>query len=137
MRHMRCTLRPVALLMAAVMFMTSLPLFHAQAAMIATDSVIEQAVKADDRARVMEFMARQDVRRQMESLGIDPDEAAQRAESLSDEEIQQIAGQLDQLPAGEGLAVVVVTAILIILLVLLITDLVGVTDVFPFIKSQR
>ena len=138
MRHMRCTLRPVALLMAAVMFMTSLPLFHAQAAMVATDSVIEQAVKADDRARVMEFMAREDVRRQMESLGIDPDEAAQRAESLSDEEIQQIAGQLDQLPAGQDTLIgVVLAAILIVLLVLLITDLVGVTDVFPFIKSQR
>ena len=108
-----------------------------QAAMVATEQVVEQAVAQDDRARVMAFLAREDVRRQLETLGVDAEEADRRAVSLSDEEIQQIAGRLDQMPAGQNAVGIVVGAILIILLVLFITDLLGLTDVFPFVKSRR
>jgi hypothetical protein len=41
------------------------------------------------------------------------------------------------MPAGQGAIGVVVGAILIIFLVLLLTDLLGLTDVFPFVHSQR
>jgi hypothetical protein len=45
---------------------------------------------------------------------------------------------LDELPAGEGAGAigVIVGAILIIFLVLLVTDLLGLTDVFPFVKKK-
>jgi hypothetical protein len=105
--------------------------------MVSTDQLIEQSDMAGDRDRVARFMAREDVREQLSSLGIDPNEAAQRVSSLSDNEVRQIAGKLDQMPAGQGAVGVIVGAILLILLVLLITDLTGVTDVFPFIKAQR
>ncbi len=137
MLSLRHSMKTIALFMALVMAATSLPINFAQAAMVGTDQAIEQAGAADNRARVMDFMAREDVRQQMIQLGIDPDEAASRATSLSDAEIQQIAGNLDQLPAGQSAIGAIVGAILIVLLVLLITDLVGVTDVFPFVKSQR
>jgi hypothetical protein len=57
---------------------------------------------------------------------------------LSNEEIRQIAGRLVELPAGEGAGAIgiVVGAILIIFLVLLVTDLLGLTDVFPFVKKK-
>jgi hypothetical protein len=42
---------------------------------------------------------------------------------------------LDELPAGEGFVGVVVGAALIIFLVLLITDLLGLTDVYPFVNK--
>ena len=58
----------------------------------------------------------------VDRLGVDPEEAARRIASLSDEEVQQIAGRLDELPAGEGFVGVVIGAALIIFLVLLITD---------------
>ena len=60
---------------------------------------------------------------------------SRHATGYSDEEIRQIAGHMDELPAGEGGLGVVVGAILIIFLVLLITDILGVTDVFPFVKK--
>jgi len=62
-----------------------------------------------------------------------------RVAGLSDEEIQQITGRLDELPAGEGAGGaigIVVVAILIVFLVLLLTDLLGLTDVFPFVKKK-
>jgi len=137
MKHLRHPMRAIAIGMAIVMLATSLPINFAQAAMVTTDQVVAQSESAGDRERVVRFMAREDVRQQLLTLGIDPDEAAQRTNTLSDDEVRQIAGKLDQLPAGEGAVGVIVGAILIVLLVLLITDLLGLTDVFPFIRAQR
>lgn len=129
--------RFIAIAMAATMFAVSGPLTAARAAMVSTDQVIDGTATAQDRARVMEFLARDDVRRQLESLGVDPDEAAQRAATLSDTEIRQIAGKLDKMPAGQGAVGAVIGAALLIFLVLLVTDLLGLTDVFPFVKKHR
>lgn len=129
--------RAIALAMAVIMLSTSLPMGHAYAALVSTGQVVEQAAAQDDRARVMEFMGRQDVREQLEALGVDADEARRRAATMSDQEIQQIAGRLNELPAGQGALGVILGAILLVALVLLITDLLGVTNVYPFVKSQR
>lgn len=129
--------RVVATAMAVVMLVISGPITLAQAAMVTTDQVIENQEAAGDRERILQFMAREDVRKQLETLGVDPDEAARRAAGMSDAEIAQIAGHLDMLPAGQDAVGAVVGAVLIIFLVLLITDLLGLTDVFPFVRSQR
>jgi len=126
----------VAIAMATLMVMNVAPIGLAEAKMVTTDQVLEQADPKNDRDRVESFLLREDVQSQLVVLGIDPEEAASRVASLSDEEIQQIAGRLDELPAGEGGVGVVVGAILIVFLVLLITDLVGVTDVFPFVNKK-
>ena len=125
----------LALGLAIMMATMTLPIGLAQAKMVTTDQVIERSSLADDRARVQDFLSRADVQHQLTLLGVDPDEAANRVASLSDEEIQQIAGRLDEMPAGEGTVGIVVGALLIIFLVLLITDLLGLTDVYPFVKK--
>ena len=128
--------RAVAAAMALLMAMTSMPIGVAQAEMVTTDQVIEQVNPPEDRTRVMDFMLRDDVQQQLTILGVDPEEAARRVASLSDEEIQQIAGRLEEMPAGEGGVGPIVGAILIIFLVLLVTDLLGLTDRFPFVKKK-
>ncbi len=127
--------RVVAIAMAMLMAMTSMPIGVAKAEMVTTDQVIEQVDPPEDRSRAMDFMLREDVQQQLTILGVDPEEAARRVASLSDEEIQQIAGRLDELPAGEGVGAIV-TVMLIIFLVLLVTDLLGYTDIFPFVKKK-
>lgn len=129
--------RILTLFLAAVMMLTSVPIVPAQAALVTTDQVVEAEALADDRARVMAFMAREDVRAQLEALGIEAAEAAHRAGSLTDDEIRQIAGRLDEMPAGQDAVAIVAVTILVIFLVLLMTDLLGVTDVFPFVRAQR
>ena len=126
--------RAVALPMAAVMFLISLPIGTARAALVGTESVVEQAAAQDERARVAAFVQREDVRRQMAALGVDPDEAAARVAGLSDAEIHEIAGRLDALPAGQDALGAVLGAALLIFFVLLVTDLLGLTDVFPFVR---
>lgn len=134
--RMRIFKKLVATAMAVLMVMNVAPIGLAQAKMVTTDQVLEHADPGSDQKRVESFILREDVQRQFVLLGINPEEAASRVASLSNGEIQQIAGRLDELPAGEGAVGAVVGAILIIFLVLLITDLMGLTDVFPFVKKK-
>lgn len=134
--RMRIFKKLVATAMAVLMVMSVVPIGLTQAKMVTTDQVLEHADPGSDQKRVESFILREDVQRQLVLQGINPEEAASRVASLSNGEIQQIAGRLDELPAGEGAVGAVVGAILIIFLVLLITDLMGLTDVFPFVKKK-
>jgi hypothetical protein len=44
---------------------------------------------------------------------------------------------IDNMPAGGSAVGIIVGAILIVFVILLITDLTGLTDVFPFVKKHR
>ena len=136
MNGIRQLRRSVALVLAVVMLATSMPLGAARAAVVTTDQVLAERDGATDRERVLTFLGRADVREQIVALGVDPAEAAARVAALSDAQVREIAGQLDQLPAGQSAIGVVVGAILIIFLVLLVTDLLGLTNVFPFINHR-
>jgi hypothetical protein len=134
MQGLRQLRRGVALVLAVVMFVISMPLGVAKAALVSTEQVLAAGDGAADRARVLAFLARAEIREQIAALGVDPNEAAARVAALSEAQVREIAGQLEQLPAGQGAVGVVVGAILIIFLVLLVTDLLGLTNVFPFVK---
>lgn len=125
----------VAIALTSLMVMNVVPIGLAQAKMVTTDQVLSQSTSSDDRAQVLNFLMREDVQQHMTRLGVNPEEAKSRVASLSDEEIQGIAGRLDDLPAGEGVEFVV-AVILLIFLMLLITDLLGFTDVFPFVNKK-
>ena len=71
-------------------------------------------------------MARAEVRAQLERLGVDPVAAQERIAALTDEELQLLATDLEDLPAG-GSALAVVGIVAIVLLVL---ELLDVTDLF-------
>jgi hypothetical protein len=120
--------------MGIVVAVASLLPGPAFAVMIATDAALEQAAAPEARARVSAFLAREDVHEQLVALGVDPDEALARVAALPDREVQEIAGQLETLPAGEGAIGAIVGAAVLIFFVLLITDLLGLTDVYPFVR---
>jgi hypothetical protein len=107
----------------------------AQAALVSTDRVTATATASAERDRVTAFLARDDVRAQLVTLGIAPDEAQARVAALSDAEVSRIAGRIDELPAGQGAVGAVVGAVLVIFIVLLVTDLLGLTKVFPFTRG--
>jgi hypothetical protein len=129
--------RSVALALAALMFLITGPIDSARAALVTTEQAIAPGVQVNARARVAAFLAREDVRQQMVALGVDPAEAMGRVASLSDAEVQKIAGHLDRLPAGGDAIVAVLGAALFIFLVLLITDLLGLTHIFPFVHHPH
>jgi hypothetical protein len=51
---------------------------------------------------------------------------------MTDEEVRALNQKMDEMPAGSG----VVGAVVLVFLVLLITDIVGWTDVFPFVNKK-
>ncbi|MFV0422974.1 PA2779 family protein [Oleidesulfovibrio sp.] len=106
----------------------------AKAKMISTETSIAVAQHAESRNKVNAFIEREDVQKIMVGHGVDVEEAKMRVASLTDAEVAEIAAKLDTMPAGSGAVGVIVGAALLVFFVLLITDLLDLTDVFPFTK---
>jgi len=104
-----------------------------QAAMVGTGEVLAGEAEAEARERLTTLMQRSEVQEQLTSLGIDPERAAERVAALSDAEVAKLEGRLQEAPAGSG----VVGAVVFVFLVLLVTDILGYTDVFPFVKKAE
>lgn len=112
--------RPLALLLAITMAVlaTPVPVF---AAMVTTDRVVEKSAAAAEREEILDLLSRDGVISGLRDMGVDPDEAAARVQSMSDAEIAAFGGQLNQLAAGQGFHnSLVVVLLLVIILVLLI-----------------
>lgn len=123
--------KTLSAVLCATMLAASLPV---NAAMLSTESAVEVQASQADRARLLAFLGRDDVRAQMEKMGVNPADAAERVASLSDDEVREMNGRLDTLPAGASDILGVLFTIFIILLV---TDILGLTKVFPFTRSVR
>jgi hypothetical protein len=131
--------KTVALVVAPALFVAT-SVQTARAAMVATEQVLAAAATAETgaRERLRAFFERADVREVLEDWGVSAAEADARVEALSDAEAASVAAKLDAMPAGgDGTVGIIVGALLLIFFVLLITDLLGLTDVFPFIKKRR
>jgi len=129
--------RIIALPLVALMMAVSMPLGIAQAALVGTEQVIDPSQAEMNRGRVAAFIARDDVRGELRRMGVDPAEADRRVAVMSDIEIQRIAKKIDEAPAGQSAVGAVIGAIVLIFIVLLVTDLLGLTDVFPFVKRNK
>lgn len=101
-----------------------------QAAMITNDILIEQAQQQSARDRLARTVQREDVREQLLALGVSPEAVEGRISLLTSKEVAQLNQQIDDLPAGGD----VLGVLLVIFIVFVITDIIGATDIFPFIK---
>jgi hypothetical protein len=97
----------------------------ARASVIDTSSYL-QTQNNSLRSELQGLLAREDVRNQLISLGVQPDDAQKRLAALTGEELVQLQKQIDELPAGSS-ALAVIGAVFLVLLIL---ELVGVTDIF-------
>jgi hypothetical protein len=137
MKFLRKKISFVSLFMATMMLLIAVPYQPLLAAMVPTDSTMYQIKAQDARDHLKTFISRNDIKKSLISQGIDPDEAKTRVDSLSDAEVIEVADKIEQLPAGGGVFGAIIGAALIVFLVLLLTDILGYTDVFPFVKSQK
>jgi hypothetical protein len=99
-----------------------------QAAMIATPGTHEGLLRVLDRVEVQQ---------QLRAQGVSVEQAKARIAALSDAEAAQLAAQIESLPAGGDAVGALISALLIVFLVLLITDILGLTKVFPFTKPIK
>jgi len=104
----------------------------ARAALVGSEAVVQPGA-SQARARVAAFFAREDVREALVREGVDPARVDARVQALDDREALDLAGRVDSAPAG-GDAFGFVLAVFVILLV---TDILGLTKVFPFTRPIR
>ena len=137
MKIIRKKISSVSLFMATIMLLIAIPYQPLLAAMITTENTFNQIKGQDARDNLKTLLSRSNIKNALISQGIDPDEAKARVDSLSNSEAIAAAEKIKQLPAGGGAFEALIGAALIVFLVLLITDILGYTDVFPFVKSQK
>jgi hypothetical protein len=123
--------------MTVLMVVIAGPYQAALAALIPTEAAIESVAAANARQNIKSFLSRQDTQSCLISKGVSPDEAVARIDSLTDAEALMVSKHIDTMPAGGSAVGIIVGAILLVFIILLITDLTGLTDVFPFVKKHR
>ncbi len=119
----------------------SLMSLSAQAVIVPTEALLPAEATAAGttlpaeaaRARVGEFLARDDVRQALMGQGVDAEAAQARVAALSDTEVAELAGRIDSAPAGGEVLGLLFT----VFVILLVTDILGLTKVFPFTRSVR
>ena len=130
-------IKPLSLFLIFSFLLLDFTAITAKAGIIGTEAVINTLQGEESLARITAFIDRQDVREAFLKNGIDPAQARIRAASLTDQEISEICKTLDQLPAGgDGIGTVIGAAVLIFL-VLLLTDILGLTNIFPFVVHKK
>jgi hypothetical protein len=115
----------LALLLSAAMVAASTQ-SAAYAGVISTEQLIGVIDREATIAQIDAVLAREEVRAELERLGVDTAQASERVAALTDQELQILAEDLENMPAGGDLLAVVG----IVFLVLLILELVGVIDIF-------
>jgi outer membrane protein OmpA-like peptidoglycan-associated protein len=128
--------KPAAIFLAFHMLMLSGLYQPVWAAMIGTESIINVDRGQSPRDYLNNLLAREEIQAVLISQGIDPQEAQDRIDNLSDDEIGKFVHEMDQLPAGGGFFETFIVIVFLIFLILLVTDISGYTDVFPFVKKN-
>ena len=133
----RCIAKPLSLFLIFSFMLLDFTAISAKAGIIGTEAVINTLQGEKSRSRITAFLDRQEVQEAFLQKGIDPSQAKNSVASLTDQEISRLCNVLDQLPAGgDGVGAVVGAAVLIFI-ILLITDILGFTNVFPFVKHTK
>lgn len=105
----------------------------AKAGIIGTETVVNAEQIQQQREHISVLLQREQVKNYLTARGVDSVYLQSRVDSLTDAEVEALASRLDRMPAGGDL----LTIALIAFIVLVILDAVGVTDIFPFIKSKK
>jgi hypothetical protein len=137
MRLIRRKLSVVSVFAVTLMLLITIPFQPIFAAMVSTEAALDVLRANESRENLKKLISREDVQKMLISRGIDPAEAKARVNSLTDSEAIALAEKIDKFPAAGNAIGIIVGAALIVFLVLLLTDILGYTDVFPFVKAKK
>jgi hypothetical protein len=104
--------------------------------LVPTAQVVGETGAVETRARLHGLADRPEIASELTRLGIAPEQARASIDALSDAELAAIQGKLDEQPAGAWVGAVLAVG-LIVFLVLVFTDIIGATDVFPWVHPPR
>ena len=103
------------------------------AGLIGTEQIANAMAPSESRTALMATLDRADLAAALQARGVSVDALRERVASLTDVEAAQLMAQIDQAPAGADILGIIFT----VFIVLLVTDILGLTKVFPFTRSVR
>jgi hypothetical protein len=90
-----------------------------QAGVIGTDQALQVS---SERERVKAMLERPEVAKALQKYGINAHDAAARVDAMNNEEVAQLAGRLDALPAGGALSnndlIIILLVVIIVILII-------------------
>ena len=135
MKFIRQRSKSASVFLIILMLLLSVPFQSVLAAMIETEATLDMTAKGQEaRNTIKTMLAREDAQAVLRAQGIDPLEARTRVDSLTDAEAVRIADQIEDLPAGGNFLIGLLIAVGVIVIILAITDALGYTDVFTFVR---
>ena len=115
------------------LLLLSISFSQVQAAIITNAQVINQTQQINDKEALLQTIKRIDVQQQLLGLGVTTAELESRINQMTQQEIAQLNQQINELPAGgDALGLIV-----LIFIIFVITDVIGATDIFPFIHPVK
>ena len=126
--------RFITLLVALSFFGLQIAGSVAQASMVGTAELLQSQQVQTERADLEVMLDREEVRTQLIDMGVDVEAAKLRISQLTDTELASLGQHMAELPAGGNS---VLGALLLIFIVFVITDVIGATNIFPFIHPVR
>jgi hypothetical protein len=135
MKLIRQQSKSTSVFLVILMVLLTTPCQSLLAAMIKTEASLETTPQGQAaRNMIKALLAREDARAVLRAQGINPVEAMARVDSLTDAEALRIADQIEEFPAGGGFFTTFIIVVGIIFIILVITDALGYTNVFTFIR---
>lgn len=101
----------------------------AQAGVVNSSTVMESQQLTLNKQQIIDFVSTADVQSQLTALGVSKTDAIARINAMTSQELEQFSEHMANSEAG-GIVGIIVT----VLIVVLVTDLLGITDAYPFIN---
>ncbi|MFT5032362.1 MAG: hypothetical protein ACI9OO_000292 [Bacteroidia bacterium] len=122
--------RNVSLVLSTLLVWITLLVSGANAAVVSTSDMLVEHQQFENKQAARDFLNRDEVQQQMLDLGVSPQDVDLRINSMTTLELAQLNASLQDAPAGAGVLGVALT----VFIVFVITDVIGATDIFPFIR---
>jgi flagellar motor component MotA len=102
---------------------------YSHAAVYSSDQILNQQTHQFNKQQILSALDASEVQQKLQALGVSQLDAKSRIDAMTPSELNALNDQLNSAPAG-GVVGTVVT----VLVVVAVLDLMGITDVYPFIR---
>lgn len=118
------------MIMLFAALLTCLLPITSMAGVVSSSTVIEQQRSAITKQQILSMVDSDKVQQQLIALGVNPEDAKNRINNLTNAELSQLNQQINDAPAASG----IIGTIFTVLIVVAVLDLLGITDAYSFIE---
>ena len=131
MNHFKTKFKPIVILLTIVLLLVFISYQSASTAMIGTEKLLSTENNPGSGDCLRQLALRQEIRDALIAQGVGPQEALQRVASLTDQEIELIINNIDNLAVGKGVIIFSMIVVGVTLATILLFNFTPITEIFP------